>query len=135
VRDSFPKAGIARLCNLLGKTRHAYYDAQWRTEQQAVEHAVILELVGEIRQTLPRIGTEKIYYMLEPSFQAHGIKLGRDGLHQLLIEQGLSIRKRKRKPKTTNSKHWMKKYPNLIKEWVPFSPDMLWVCDITFLTL
>lgn len=84
---------------------------------------------------MPRIGTAKLYYLLQPSLRKHNILLGREGLHQLLTEHGLTIRKRRRRPKTTNSKHWMKKYPNLIKEWKPVAPDMLWVSDITYLEL
>lgn len=91
--------------------------------------------MDEIRQKLPRVGTEKLYYMLEGTFRKHGINLGRDGLHMLLADHGLTIRKRKKRPKTTNSNHWMKKYPNLTKEFEPFEPDMLWVSDITYLSL
>ena len=72
--------------------------------------------------------------MLEGKFNIHGIKIGRDGLHSLLVENGLTIRKRKKRPKTTNSKHWMKKYPNLVKEIEPNAPDMIWVSDITFIS-
>jgi len=35
--------------------------------------------------------------------------------------------------KTTNSKHWMKKYPNLIKEIELTRPEQLWVSDITYI--
>ena len=89
----------------------------------------------EVRQKLPKIGTEKLYYLLEKRFRKHEITIGRDGLHLLLQDHGLTIRKKKKRPKTTNSRHWMKKYPNLIKELVPNAPDMIWVSDITYLSL
>ena len=34
---------------------------------------------------------------------------------------------------TTQSHHWMHKYPNLIKHWRPSKPNELWVADITYL--
>jgi putative transposase len=135
VKKDYPKAGIKRLCGLLGKTRHAYYDTGWRQEEQIVEHAIILELVDEVRRDLPRLGTEKLYHMLGDKFNQHGIRIGRDGLHELLVERGMIIRKRRRKPKTTDSKHWMKKYPNLTKELALSAPNQLWVSDITYISI
>lgn len=45
------------------------------------------------------------------------MNLGRDALFTLLREQGLLVKKRKRKAQTTFSKHWLKKYPNLIRHF------------------
>lgn len=59
--------------------------------------------------------------------------MGRDKLHELLIKQGMLIRRRKGAPKTTNSRHWMKKYPNLIRELVVARSEQLWVADITYI--
>ena len=90
--------------------------------------------MDEIREKLPRLGTEKLYFVLQEKLTKHCIKIGRDGLHSLLVEHGLIIRRRKKRPKTTNSKHWMKKYPNLIKEMEILAPDMIWVSDITYIS-
>ena len=42
------------------------------------------------------------------------------------------VRKRKRKIQTTNSHHWLRKYPNLIREFIPTAINQLWVSDITY---
>jgi len=34
---------------------------------------------------------------------------------------------------TTMSKHWLRKYPNLVKDLVVNRPDEVWVSDITYL--
>jgi transposase InsO family protein len=73
--------------------------------------------------------------MLAPAFEEHGIKLGRDGMYNLLDTHGLLIRKRKRKPRTTDSDHPYRKYPNLIKDLMLSGPGQLWVSDITYLRL
>ena len=39
------------------------------------------------------------------------------------------------KPKTTDSKHWMRVYPNLIAELIIDRPDQLYVSDITYVLL
>ena len=58
--------------------------------------------------------------------------MGRDALFNLMAHHGLLIRNRKRKIHTTHSNHWMRKYPNLIREWAPQEPNQLWVSDITY---
>lgn len=62
----------------------------------------------------------------------HQIKMGRDGLFNLLSINNLLVKKRKRRIHTTNSFHWLHKYPNLIKEFVPTASNQLWVSDITY---
>jgi putative transposase len=34
---------------------------------------------------------------------------------------------------TTNSNHWLKRYPNLIKQMCITDPEQLWVSDITYI--
>lgn len=62
----------------------------------------------------------------------HQIKLGRDGLFDLLSINNLVVRRRKRRIHTTNSFHWLHKYPNLIKGFLPNASHQLWVSDITY---
>lgn len=59
--------------------------------------------------------------------------MGRDKLHELLTQNGLLIRRKRGVPKTTNSRHWLKKYPNLILELVVAQSEQLWVADITYI--
>ncbi len=66
----------------------------------------------------------------------HHIEIGRDAMFDLLATHKLLIRKRKRRvPVTTFSDHWMRKYPNLIVDFIPTAPNQLWVSDITYITL
>jgi transposase InsO family protein len=98
--------------------------------------AIVLKLVQEIREQLPRAGVPKLHFMLQEKLAAHGIKLGRDALYQLLGEHGYLLRYRRRKPYTTNSNHPYKKYPNLIRDIKYLThPGQLWVSDITYIRL
>lgn len=135
MRVDYPKIGVRKLCRLFGKTRHAFYDRDWREEKQSIEQAIVLRLVNEIRKDMPRLGTDKLHLLIKPRLEEHSIKLGRDGLHELLHEHGLTIRRKRRRVITTDSNHPYRKYPNLIRNLIVNAPEQLWVCDITYITL
>ena len=94
---------------------------------------LVLELVMEIRKEMPRIGTRKLYHLLVPELRSHHIKLGRDKLFALLREENMLVRPKRKYTRTTDSKHWLKVYPNLTKELKVNAPHQLWVSDITYL--
>ena len=135
MKQDFPKLGIAVLCRLFGKTRHAYYDSLWRKESSLVKEDVILQEVINIRKDLPRLGTRKLHFVLQNKLITHQISFGRDYLFDLLAEHKLLIRQRKRKVITTDSRHWMRKYNNLTKEVNINRPEQVWVSDITYIRL
>ena len=132
MKQDYPHISKEALCRLFGKTRHAYYDHEWRRQDASLKDDIILQLVQKIREPLPKLGTRKLLEMLEPDLVSHQIKAGRDYLFDLLGEHKLLIRRRKRRVYTTDSKHWMDKYPNLIKDLVITRPEQLWVSDITY---
>lgn len=86
-----------------------------------------------IRCKMPRIGTRKLYYLIKDELNLLHIKIGRDVLFNFLRAEHLLIKPKRSYVKTTNSKHWMKKYPNLIKNIEVTKPEQLWVSDITYI--
>lgn len=127
---------IQTLCSLLGYSRQAFYKFVKHAEKEALQHDLILQEVLRIRKTLKRLGTRKLLFKMEGFMSEHHIEIGRDAMFDLLATHKLLIRKRKRKvPITTFSDHWMRKYPNLIVDFIPTAPNQLWVSDITYITL
>jgi putative transposase len=88
-----------------------------------------------IRRQMPRLGTRKLYYLLKESFRRDGISIGRDQLFDLLRGEDLLVGKKKKYTITTDSRHWMRKYPNLIKQIEIRRPEQVWVADITYLSV
>lgn len=89
-----------------------------------------------IRKKQKRLGGRKLLHKLEPIMQEHHIHIGRDAFFNLLSDRNLLIRKRRRrKPITTFSDHWMRKHPNLIEGFYPTAPNQLWVSDITYIVV
>lgn len=119
------------MCRLFGFSKQAFY--QRSSKQEGVAKAErTLSRVQKIRHLLPRCGVRKLHYLLnEPSSEA----VGRDYLFDLLRDRGLLISKRRKYHKTTNSRHWMRKYPNIIKDLEVVRPEQLWVADITYLRM
>ena len=135
MKQDFPKLGIGLLCQLFGKTRHAYYDALWRKERSPIKEDIILQEITHIRKQLPRLGTRKLHHLLGKRLLSHNMTIGRDYLFNLLSDHDLLVRQRKRKAMTTNSRHWMKKYSNLIKDMEITRPEQVWVSDITYIRM
>lgn len=89
-------------------------------------------MVQDIRMDMPRLGTRKLYYLLKNEFRVKGLKLGRDALFDHLRSEHLLIRPKKNYTKTTDSKHWLKKHPNLVAGLKPTRPEEVFVSDITY---
>jgi transposase InsO family protein len=87
----------------------------------------------DIRVQMPLIGTRKLYYLIKDKLLKSEIKMGRDVLFNFLRAEHLLIKPKKSYVKTTNSRHWMKKHPNLIKEIAINGPEQVWVSDITYI--
>ena len=127
---------IQTLCSLLGYSRQAFYKFVKHAEKEALQHDLILQEVLNIRKTQKRLGTRKLLFKMEGFMKEHRIEIGRDAMFDLLATHKLLIRKRRRRvPVTTFSDHWMRKYPNLIVDFIPTAPNQLWVSDITYITL
>jgi len=98
-----------------------------------MQEVFILKQALELRGEHKRMGAEKLLLLLEPVLKDHQVKYGRDKFYNLLGEHGLLVKRRRRGPRTTNSNHFYRKYPNLIRDLVLMSSGRLWVSDITYI--
>ncbi len=132
MKHNYPKVSLGRLCRLLGVTRQSYYQHFWQEEQIVFEDELVISEVLRIRKNHRHMGGRKLYELLQPFLLEHQIKMGRDRLFDILSANYLLVKRRKKQTITTNSFHRFKKYPNHIRDFVPNSPNQLWVCDITY---
>ena len=126
---------LALLCLLSGYSRQAYYKRRLTLEKEPLKEELIIQQVLDCRQLQPRIGGRKLLLLLSPFMRRHHMEMGRDAFFTLLGNYDLLNKRARQKPRTTDSRHWMRKYDNLIREMVPTHSDQLWVSDITYLRL
>jgi len=122
---------------LFGKTKQAYYKQISSHENGIIEEAIIIEMVNKIRKRAKtkRWGGRKLFGLIKQELSATSIKLGRDKFFDLLRNNGMLVRSRRRRYFTTQSHHWLRKYDNLIENMVISQPNQLWVSDITYVKI
>ncbi len=104
-----------------------------RARKQKLDKQIVIELTLRIRQKQANMGGRKLYFLLKEEFVRHHIKIGRDKFFEVLKEAGLLVHRRRSYRRTTNSNHWLRKYPNLLKEIEILGPEHVWVSDITYI--
>ncbi|WPO76905.1 MULTISPECIES: IS3 family transposase [Flavobacterium] len=117
-------------CTLFGIDRQVYYRRIKRTSSRKLIASEVISLVLKIRNTMPRIGAKKLYYLLK--IQLNQLKIGRDKFIDILRANHLLITPRRSYHITTNSHHRFRKHENLILDLKICRPEQVWVSDITY---
>lgn len=115
---------------MLGITRRVYYYSLLRTKKYEELAQKVVDLVKKVREQMPRVGTRKLYHILEISLRA--LKVGRDKLFRILKANHLLILPKRRYHITTDSFHRFKKHKNLLSNLKIERAEQVWVSDITY---
>ena len=124
---------VSHFCRLFGISRQGYYQRVKRYYKEQEIQKQIVKLVKEKRKRHKHKGGKKIHAELKTAFLKAGIKCGRDKFFDILREENMLVRYRKRFVKTTNSKHMFYKHPNRIKELDITRAEQVIVSDITYI--
>lgn len=126
---------VDNLCAVFGYTRQAWYNHLRRFELRTFQEHIVLQKIREIRKELPLTGCIKLYKELNNGFlQKLGISMGRDATFDLVRENGMLIKSRKRHAYTTNSQHRYRIHPDLVQRRHPNGAEQIWVSDITYIS-
>jgi transposase InsO family protein len=109
------------------------YKKEIRAVQQLKDAEVVISLVSKIKEEQSELSVRKIQGMIQGDLDKHGIKIGRDGLLDLLREFNMLVKRKRFKHYCTDSTHSFRKYPNQIKNVKPTEPNRVWVSDITYI--
>ena len=115
---------------MFGVNRQVYYRRIQTVKRRKSRAVKVIELVESIRFQMPKIGTRKLYFMLEDELKQ--LNVGRDMLFRILKANHMLIQPKRRYHVTTNSHHRFRKHKNLVENVVPEKPEQIWVSDITY---
>jgi transposase InsO family protein len=124
---------VGRMCRKLGMSRQNYYKGRRERQQREVDRGLIEQLVRAERAVQPRLGGRKLYHILGPELEYAGVKIGRDRFFEVLRERSLLLERLPGIPKTTNSRHSLPVFHNLVKDLVLTAPNQAWAADITYI--
>ena len=131
LKGRHPEVSLDSLCGLFGITRQGLWKQKHAASSEEIDNTAIISEVRLIRKDMPRLGARK----LQVKLAENGHDIGRDKLFNLLRESGLLVKRKHYRVITTYSRHWMKKWSNLIRDIVPSHPDEVWVSDITYIEI
>lgn len=118
-------------CQLFGIDRQVYYRKIRRRACKQTKARQVVAMIMEIRESMPRIGARKLYYLLFEKLQL--IKIGRDKFFDILRANHLLIPPKRSYHVTTNSHHRFRVHKNLLPEMAINRPEQVWVSDITYI--
>jgi putative transposase len=125
--------GISELCVRVGMSRQNYYAARRLRQRRQVDEGMIVELVKRERRMHPRLGGRKLLHLLSPELAEAGVDVGRDRFFEVLAEAELLVVPKSGTPRTTNSRHSLPVFRNLLAGLELRGPNEAWVSDLTYI--
>ena len=124
---------VRDLCDRVGMSRQNYYAARRFRQRREVDESLVLELVRRERRMQPRLGGRKLRHLLQADLAEANVSVGRDRFFELLAEHDLLVAPKPGTPHTTNSRHSLPVFHNLLagKTWQ--KPNQAWVSDLTYI--
>jgi putative transposase len=115
-------------------TRANYYKKRQLRRRRQVDGDLLANLVIKERLLQPRIGIRKLQGLVGRALGKAGVQMGRDRMFEELRKRQLLVEKQRGKlVHTTNSRHGLPVFPNLIREMEVKAPSQVWVADLTYL--
>lgn len=125
--------GVRALCERVGMSRQNYYAARRLRQRRQVDEGLIVELVKRERRLQPRLGGRKLLHLLSSELTEAGVDVGRDWFFEVLAQADLLVVPKPGTPRTTNSRHSLPVFQNLLEGKVLSAPNEAWVSDLTYI--
>jgi len=118
--------GLATACRAIGVSRK--WCAIWLKGSPAQVDKTLLNEILDIA-LMPRYG----YRRITAELHNRSYPINHKKVLKIMREQHLTCKIPVKKPRTTNSDHGFKKYPNLVKDLSVTGLNHVWVADITYI--
>ncbi len=131
VQNKVPEASTREVCRLLAINRARHY-RHHKPNQTKLEDALVRQEIEAIVLKCARYG----YRRVTKELARRGQHVNHKKVLRLMRLEGLLCKPRASfKPRTTDSNHDLRRYPNLVKKLIPARPDHLWHADLTYVRL
>ena len=124
---------VGRLCDYVGMSRQNYYATRRFRQRRDIDEDLVVKLVEHERKEQPRLGGRKLLHLLRPHLAEADVIIGRDRFFELLGERKLLIVPKRGKPRTTNSRHSLPVFHNLLAGKIIKGPNEAMVADLTYI--
>jgi len=114
-------------------SRQNYYASRRQRQRILIEENLVVELVRRERRMQPRLGGRKLSFMLKGELLDLGVEIGRDRFFALLGERDLLIVRKRGRARTTDSRHSLPVFHNLLQATTIVGPNEAWVSDLTYI--
>lgn len=128
-REAFP---IRILCAVLEVSPSGYY--AWRDRPESARAATDRGLVADIRRV--HADNRSVYGSprVHAALRTEGRRVGVNRVARLMRHHGIQGRRKRRVPRTTDSKHVLPIAPNLLdRQFTAAAPNRVWLADITYI--
>ncbi len=117
-----------RLCRLSGLPRASLYRKPKPAGRQGRQ---LRQAIVEAALDHPAYGTRRTTHQL----RRQELMVNRKRVQRVMREENLLRRRRRSVPQTTDSKHALRRYENLARDFRPTAPNKLWGSDISYVRL
>ena len=124
---------VRMLCERVAMSRQNYYAARRLRQRREVDEGMIVQLVRRERCVQPRLGGRKLLHLLGPDLEEAKVSIGRDRFFEVLAEHDLLVVPKPAAPRTTNSRHSLPVFHNLLVGKTFSQPNEAWVSDLTYI--
>jgi transposase InsO family protein len=114
-------------------SRQNYYKGRSERRRREADCGLVEQLVQAERAVQPRLGGRKLFHVLKPALAEAGVRIGRDRFFKVLKEKSLLLERLPGAPKTTNSRHSLPVFRNMVKDMTLTAPNQAWAADITYI--
>jgi transposase InsO family protein len=130
LQSEFPSLSLRQLSRLLGVSRSWYYERA--TAVDRLERDVRLrDAIERIVLDFPGYG----YRRVTAELARQGWQVNHKRVLRMMHQEGLLCELQRSWTPTTNSRHGLQTYPNLLASAVLSQRDQVWVADITYIHL
>ena len=114
---------VSVICEVVALPRSSYYYRTVECDETSLHTAL-----EQAAAKFPTYGSRRLTEQVKRDTPELS-PLGRKRVRRVMRDMRLTVRRKKERKQTTDSKHSFPRHPNLVKDLVVTHPNQVWVCD------